>query len=91
MKVTASNHDDHNVRAEIFYLHECQATLDGARMGLGVCGREPLLLPPPLLSREGAAAVDDEGGSLLKVRPLTLVSASRSSRGTVSALEKDDS
>ena len=61
-------------------------------MGLGVWGRElPLLPPPPLLSREGAAAVDDEGGSLLKVSPLTLVSASRSSRGTVSALEKDDS
>ena len=59
-------------------------------MGLGVWGRELPLLPPPLLSREGAAAVD-EAGSLLKVRPLTLVSASRSSRGTVSALEKDDS
>ena len=63
----------------MFYLQECQATLDGARMGLGVWGRELPLLPPPLLSREGAAAVD-EGGSLLKVRPLTLVSASRSSR-----------
>ena len=72
-------------------LHECQATLEGARMGLGVWGRELPLLPPPLLSREGAAAVGDEGGSLLKVRPFTLVSASRSSRGTVSALRKDDS
>ena len=53
-------------------------------MGLGVCGRELGWLPPPF-SPLGVAV---GGASLLKVRPFTLVSASRSSNGSVSALHK---